>query len=443
MTDTPVPSVLIRLKAATPPHLRAAHGVELSIPQTAGRNALRKLLQHLLPSTDADIPDFHFLAAGEPLRTTLDKFLTRRNLSSEATLEITYYLPLPSPTLQGSTKASSEWLSSLSTHPTSTDPFILVGSFSGAPAVLHGADTIVSEDSLLSVAHDAPIKAVTWLPDGTRFVSAAQDQTARVWTFDMQNRRAEPVAVFRTDDGGDAAGVTAAAASAMGERQAVALGGEDGTIWIIPHIPVSDVNVQDEKREGDVLDQVAQARKRKTPHVDRLLALRVGCSSTALPVSRVRWRGSGVVSAGWDAVVREWDVERCELCTTMPSGGKPLTDVAVGQGCHVTSAVDGGVRVVDARDGQGVVAACGRRATHNGVVAAVEWLEMERSVVSAGFDGSVRLWDLRAMLAPARAVANVHGGGKALALATGMDEGDERKAIFSGGSDGRVARLTV
>ncbi|CDF37251.1 unnamed protein product [Chondrus crispus] len=103
----------------------------------------------------------------------------------------------------------------------------------------------------------------------------------------------------------------------------------------------------------------------------------------------------------------------------------------------LVSAVDGGVRLVDAREGKGVVAACGRKGAHRGVVTDACWMVAGKSAVSGGGDGSVRLWDVRALMTPAHIMERVHEGGKSLAVAAAGEE------VFSAGADGKVARFRV
>lgn len=436
-TDIPTeaPSVHIRLKAAVQdPSLRAAHGVELSVPQTLGRKGLRKLVLHLLNEPDSR-PEFHFLAAGEPLRTTLDKFLVRRSLSAEATLELTYYLPLPAPESRNPNAASEEWLSDVDVVKSANlpDPLVLAGSYSGSPSVFTGEEEIISEDAIQDFAHAAAIKGIAWLPSHSHYVSVSNDQTVRLWSFNLAERATTPIATFRSDEAGAPLAFDSIAVSSQvsGKPCAAAMGGADGSVWVIPDLLAQG--------EHSTEQQPSSGAKRKCRDENVLSASRIGLTSADLSVSSVQWDGEDVVTAGWDSLVRRWDVDACTTKISIPCGGKPVTSVSVSDTSMLVSAVDGAVRLVDARDGKGVVAACGRKSAHHGVVADACWLTPAQSAVSAGLDGSLRFWDMRSMLTPAQVVENAHGpGGRCLAVAAVQK--DDSFHVFSAGSDGKVGR---
>lgn len=429
-----VPSLHIRLKAATPAEFRGAHNVELSIPRTAGRNALRKLLYHLLTLPESSQPDFEFLADGEQLRTTLDKFLQRRSLSAEGTIDVTYYIPIAEPRSETPIQASNEWLSSVCVLPGDSngkgEAFALVGSYSGMPAAYRGELPIVEEAKCLGVKHAAPIKAVAWLRDGHHFITASQDQSVRLWAVSDGDASATPVATFRTEDSGDPISLGAAAVSAVGTERA-ALGADDGSVWVLP-----DLSADGPRGAQDGV-------KRKTSDSATLSAVRIGGAASPLPVSGVQWRGDDVVSAGWDAMLRVWNVEACVASLNIPCGGKPVMDVDVAEHVLMVAAVDGAVRICDARDGRGVVAACGIKGSHDGVVSGVRWLESGRNGVSCGLDGTVRFWDTRAMLSPARIVENVHDGERCLAVDALRRQEAGAWQVFSAGADGKLARIAL
>lgn len=420
------PTVLIRLKCGVNDvSLRPAHGVQLSVPQTLGRKGLRNLVLHLLDDPESR-PDLHFLAADEPLRTTLANFLTRRKLSAEATLDLTYYLPLPSPRPDQPLQASEDWLSAIDAASVAGEaqPLVLVASYSGRPSVFRGEETVISEDQVTADAHATAIKGVAWLPGCENFVSASSDQTVKLWS--LRDGAAHGVAQFRSEEAGPPVAFESVATQA-GVSPAVAMGGADGSVWVI-----ADALAQLEGRPV-----AAAGGKRKAPDGVALTASKLGLTSTDLSVSSVQWSGKDVVTSGWDGLVRVWDVDGCATKVTIPSGGKPVTSVSVADTVMLVSAVDGAIRLVDAREGKGVVAACGRKGAHWGVVTDACWMAEGKSAVSGGVDGSVRLWDVRALMTPAHIMERVHAGVKSLAVAAAGGE------VFSAGADGKVARFRV
>lgn len=455
------PSLHIRLKAATPPHLRAAHNVELSIPQTSGRNALRKLVHHLLSSSlpdDSSKPDFHFLALGEPLRTTLDKFLERRQLTAETTLDVTYYLPLPEPERKSSVQASEEWLSSVAVFNTGSDLNVLVGSFAGLPSVHtcangnEGVVAIVDEGGIVKTAqgHTAPIKGVSWMRDGRRFITASSDQSARVWQLattentskddddDTENNyecECVPYATFRTEDCGQPVSLSAIAVDYSTTKDRALVGGEDGSVWLLPEIPAQSSSEQSLSK--------TQVLKRKRTDTSSIPAIRLGAGSPGLPTSAVAFReeDNSAISTGFDAMVRVWDAETSSEKVTAPAGGKPIYDIAVGKTYFAVAAMDGAVRLVDGRLERGVVGACGRKGAHEGIVTGVAWMEEGRNCVTGGVDGIVRVWDTRAMVTPVRVVKEVHDGRQSFAVDAIKKE--DTWCVFSAGADGKIARLSI
>lgn len=429
------PTLLVRFQAGPiPSNLRAAHGVQLSVPQTLGRKGLRNLIHHLLDLRDG--PDFHFLVGEDPLRTTLDKFLLRRNLTAEKTLELTYYLPLPAPTPSPPQKVSEAWLAAVdaTTAAPFRQPLVLVGAYSGTPSLHCGTEEILGEDVLREFQHSAAVKAVSWLPGASSFLTASHDQTARLWSFDVEEKAARSVAEFRSEEASTPVSfecVTVAKVTG-GERVAAALGAADGSVWVMPDLLANEEEVE----------QASVGVKRKAPSLRRMMATKVGVTSTDLCVSGVKWKGAVLVSGGWDALVREWDVEKCVANVSIPCGGKAVTSVLVDERVVLVSAVDGGVRLIDARDGKGVIAACGRRGAHRGIAADATWVRRGESAVSAGLDGSLRVWDLRSMLSPAHVVESVHGiGGKCLAVS--VAKCGEKLNIYSVGSDGQIGTQTI
>lgn len=451
---TDIESLHIRLKAATPEEFRAAHNVELSIPQTSGRNALRKLLQHLLSLTNESCPDFHFLAKNEPLRTTLDKFLERRNLTSEGTLDVTYYLPLPEPNQDEPIVSSSEWLSSVSACSINTNQpgiSVVAGSYAGVPNIHLFSDGKASSPTSLTpseeYAHKAPIKDVKWLTgDATRFITVSEDESARLWIVKNASdgdgiQSVTPCGMFKTGSIGQPTGLSAAAVDTKDIKNKTLIGADDGSIWLLPDMS----SISQESVTNSTIPSVKSTSsvKRKRVRMDTIPATRIGVGTESLSTNCVGWRDTEAISAGIDAMVRIWDVETCTEKLAVPGGGKSIMSISPAPTSIVVAAIDGAVRLVDGRQGLGVTAACGRKGAHRGIVNDVAWLEHDRNFVSAGFDGSLRFWDVRAVIAPIRTVTRVHGRSQCFAVDRVRHGDDASWKIFSAGADGKVARVTI
>lgn len=484
-------SVNICLKAATTERYRGAHGLKLSVPAGAGRKALRKLIHHLLQTslnveddddeeqgTTEDKPNFHFLADDEPLRTTLGAFLSRRGRSREETVMVTYYIPLPVPRVADEKKPSSNWLSSISVLEAPDDdskagsttefveglPLVLVGSYSGSTVVYRGGTEVVAENAVSKEAgrHSGPIKAVAWASN-REFVTASLDQTVRLWSMQVgpeygdSKGSARAVAEFRSEEVGQPVAFHSVAtrSDADSDNIRIATGGEDGSVWMLNHtteslkdVPVGKSASTQNGGEGDTV----KLGKRRRAALNALPATRVGAGTTQTAVTGLQWtQQNQLISGGLDGFVRVWDVEACALSTTVPCGNKSLLSLSLandadgeaatkGKMVIVVGAADGGVRVVDASGG-GMTAACGRKGAHNGVVTGVAWVHTDRHIASGGVDGSIRLWDVRAMAMPVRVVSNVHGGQASMAVA--VAQVPQGRSVYSVGADGRLVTLEL
>jgi WD40 repeat protein len=408
--------------------LRGADGAELTVPSRMGRKALRDLLHHLL-GLAAGGPDFHFLApGGVALRTTLAKFVARRGLSTETALVLTYYLPLPAPVRRDPVGVSKEWLADVAVFSggAAAEPLLLAASYSGCPTVSTPSAVLVAEDDVRGAAHGAPVKAVAWLEDGRGFVSAGHDEVAKLWSY--EGGAAAVCGVFRSDDVGATPFESAAATSCAG-KDIVALGGSNGSVWV----------VDDLSQCREAASPAAPAgSKRKHAGAAELSVRHLGVTSADLSVTCLRWRGDGaLVSAGLDGMVRVWDAGSAAVKLSVPGGGKAVTGLAESAASFVVSAADGAVRLLDARGGRGVVGCSGRGKGHAGMASGVTWIVPDASFASGGLDGSVRAWDMRALDTPVHVVDGVHGkDARSLGLALGTHDG--RATVFSAGEDGQI-----
>jgi WD40 repeat protein len=454
-TDVAPASIPVRLVASVSvPHLRAADAAELTVPAVMGRKALRDLLHHLLHLAEKPVeerPDFHFLVsqgntAGQPLRTTLAKFIAKRNFSTEAATVLTYYLPIPDPTRPDPVSPSVEWLSSIDVRVIAGGKsLLLAGSYSGIPSISTPSAVLVSEAKLRDGAHAAPIKAVAWIGEQcpSAFVSAGLDEVAKLWTHDAASNSASVCAVFRSDDVAHPTSFEAAAATTVSDKTLVALGATDGSVWVLDDIAerLSADGAPEAMEEAETAEN--DNAKRKHVDVPSISSQLIGTTSKNAAVTRVRWQdgsSGALVSAGYDGMVRMWDVDAGIVKLSIPAGGKALTGLALSgiNGTAVVAAVDGAVRLVDSRDGKGVVASSTRGKAHDGMATDVAWMMDGASFVSGGLDGSVRVWDLRGLEAPVHVVEGVHGARNVRSLSLGVAATNGRTTVFSAGEDGRL-----
>lgn len=438
--------IRIRLIAGVAdPVLRAADGAELRVPSRMGRKALRDLVHHLL-DCPSPRPDLHFLGPdGACLRTTLAKFVARRSLSTETNLSLTYYVPMPPPQRPDPVDASQEWLADISAFGFSSEvarePLLVAASYSGCPIISSPASIVVGEEGLQDGAHKAPVKGVTWLARGNAFVTAGQDGVAKLWSFedssDLGVASAVVAGVFRSEDVAAPCPFECTAACNISGRDVVALGGSNGSVWILDDVS----SASDIEKAGEAGDRA----KRKRADTVSLVARHLGVSSPDLGVTTLEWDGGkcdgSLVSSGLDGMVRVWDASAGAVSLSVPGGGKAISGLAVSRKCYLVAAADGVVRVLDGREGGGVVGVTGKGKGHSGMATDVTWMSEDESFASGGLDGSVRAWDMRSYEAPVHIVEGVHGrGARSLGLACAFHE--SRTAVFSAGEDGKIQTVS-
>lgn len=162
----------------------------LFVPVSLKRFGLSEIVNHLLGKNGEDeetkaIP-FDFLIDGVLLRTSIEEYLVKNGLSSEAFLSLEYTRAILPPSFLASFN-NDDWISSVATiNPNS--PAVKLSNLSlSAAKILSGSyDGIVRTYNLSGqvekqyVGHSGPIKAVEWISP-TRIVSAGNDRQIRLW----------------------------------------------------------------------------------------------------------------------------------------------------------------------------------------------------------------------------------------------------------------------
>ncbi|KAK6205535.1 ribosome biogenesis protein YTM1 [Scheffersomyces amazonensis] len=162
----------------------------LYVPASLKRYGLSEVVNHLLGregETDETKPiPFDFLIDGVLLRTSIQDYLTKNGLSSEAFLSLEYTRAVLPPSFLASFN-SDDWISSidtinpqsksvLSTNMTITQAKILSGSYDGIVRTYNMSGNVEKQ----YVGHSGPIRAVQWISP-TRVVSAGNDRQVRLW----------------------------------------------------------------------------------------------------------------------------------------------------------------------------------------------------------------------------------------------------------------------
>ncbi len=216
------------------------------------------------------------------------------------------------------------------------------GAAGGAPLALQAAAVLEG--------HTAGLEAITASPDGARAATAGWDGTLRLWSL---------AAALDPDAGAAAA---AAAGAAGGKR----------------------------RKKGDAAPPAVVG---VSVAADATLAGHAGC------VSCVAWPERGALfSGGWDHTLRRWDAESGACTQTLNNGGAKAVlalDARPGALLLAFGGAERAVRCWDPRASSTVATLS--LSSHVAWVTAVRWCPWaEHHLLSASYDGSMKLWDVRA-----------------------------------------------
>lgn len=170
------------------------------------------MVNTLLKETDSKRKkvEFDFLVLGEFLRVPLGEHLKERVVSFEDIIEVEYVERFPSPEPQDCL-LHDDWVSSLKTR----DNFVLTGCYDNTVNIW----TTSGKHILTIPGHEGPVKAVCWVSLDDKigvFVSSAQDQTVRIWEWNIESNSVECIQVCK----GHERGVDAVDVSPSGKKMA-------------------------------------------------------------------------------------------------------------------------------------------------------------------------------------------------------------------------------
>ena len=402
------------------------------VPANLKRYGLSQIINHLLDASPAT--PFDFLIDGAFLRSSLDSYLSQSGLSSESVITLEYVRAIVPPKFQAAFQ-HDDWVSSVSVHGGGGDGGgrILSGSYDGIARVWNLSGRVLAE----APGHVSAVKSVKWLGgDGARFVTAGMDRSLRLWAFE--------------DDAEEesAAGKVTATAQLLGHKATVEdvvvdptsgrmlSASVDGKVGLWTCIPS-----ESPAAPKDVLPP--KPKKRKTSSAGSApqygpLGLLSGHSS---PVSGVAFDPKDptvAYSVSWDHTIRTWDLATRSLVDTrttqypllavcpLPS----LSLLACGSSArHIT--------LHDPRASAATVSTSTLRGHSNAVVALCANRDSQWQMVSAGHDGTLRIWDVRATASGSMYTIKREGEGL-----TGKEKVFDvewsQVGIVSGGEDKRV-----
>ncbi|CAL9737352.1 ribosome biogenesis protein Ytm1p [Monosporozyma servazzii] len=159
-------------------------------PISLKRYGLSEIVNHLLES-EKPIP-FDFLIDGELLRTSLQDYLVKKGLSSEASLTVEYTRAILPPSYLSSFN-NEDWISSLDVD--NESKYIVSGSYDGIVRTWDMSGKVQKQYS----GHSGPIRAIKVI-SSTRIVSSGNDRTLRLWKTKNDDLKAIPQDIDDEDD---------------------------------------------------------------------------------------------------------------------------------------------------------------------------------------------------------------------------------------------------
>ncbi|ETW04165.1 hypothetical protein H310_04517 [Aphanomyces invadans] len=399
----------IRVKFVTKnPAIRVTE-TPFAVPIKLARAGLSQVVNHLL-NTTAPKP-FDFLIDNTFLRTTLEKYVVTNHLTDEAVLTLEYVEAHLEPE-ESQSQNHPDWISAVS----SFNDIVVTGCYDGILRVFAASGELLGS----AKAHDSVIKSISIHQNV--IVTGSKDLKANVWTWDATNKALTLVGV----NVGHANSVDAVAVY----DQTVVTGSWDNTVrvWSVPGESSQDVD-----------DDVAVTKRQKTNSKVAKAKVTEQQASTILPghtaavlaVAVDPHQAHFLYSGSMDRSIKLWDLTT-ERCTQTMTGSSTLSDISVSTNGTILSAhPDNHIRLWDPRAAKaGTTLVQATFSSHKQWVSAVEWSPSHaHHFVSAGYDGSVKLWDSRSSIPLFTLAAHT---GKALDVAWLPNP---KPAFVSGGED--------
>mmetsp|Transcript_21850 Transcript_21850/g.38993 ORF Transcript_21850/g.38993 Transcript_21850/m.38993 type:complete len:493 (-) Transcript_21850:57-1535(-) len=439
MADT---QVLVKFVTKLPQAFKVPE-TGIAVPPDIKRYGLSQIINHLL-ELDPHRP-FDFIISGELLRATLKEFLTEKNLSAETTLEIEY-VPAVIPPKQKESSPHDDWVSCVDGSRANIG--IISGSYDGLIRIFDHSLSIKSSFR----AHSAGVSAARLLPSlrdpnsttasANLLATAGKDHLVKVWSLgsatDAPDGKNGPqttrcVAIFE----GHTDAVEALAVSPSGDHLLSA--GVDGRVLLWS--AGADLLTQRPDGSSSAANPPSAKKKRKTETAPAASAdAGAGGALNSAPlevleplrpfeghshaVSSLAWPNAlTFYSAGWDHSIRQWDVEMGANVATY-NGSKALYAVAASPSQPSTVAFGGAdkaLRLWDSRSGRGESINVRGVGLHDSWISSIRFYGDNSSgathkkngegalnvgslapqsgteylLVTASYDCTVKLWDIR------------------------------------------------
>eukprot|EP00761_Pharyngomonas_kirbyi_P007031 gb/GECH01007040.1/.p1 GENE.gb/GECH01007040.1/~~gb/GECH01007040.1/.p1 ORF type:complete len:464 (+),score=94.45 gb/GECH01007040.1/:1-1392(+) len=364
-----------------------------NVPITLTRFGLSEIVNHLL-GNEKPTP-FDFLIDGIFLRSNLENFLDKQNLSHERVVSIEYVEAQPAPK-EVKSIPHDDWINSVSVvnkrissqeqNPQETDQqYVVTGCFDGLCRVID-----MESFEIKSMAkHPTAVKKVATVSSSfsndnpvITVLTSCKDEFGRVWKYD-ENKEHMKLDSFLS---GHESTVQTIESNPTGSLAVTGSWDNNIKIWD------TSGNDQASKSKRRRLNKDADDDSDDVSHQEAIGTLQGHQSVvSALAFGKAP---NILYSASWDHSIRLWDIY-AGISVSKMNGSKVTSELSVVQSDDtvLSGHTDFAVRLWDPRV-ENKVARVFR--SHAGIVRSVQWCESHPyQFVTAGDDSRMKLWDIR------------------------------------------------
>ena len=393
-----------------------------TVPADATRYGLSQIVNHLL-ELEKVVP-FEFLVNDEMLCASLGSHVSSRAISTEGVLAIEYF-PAALPPTPRDDLVHDDWISCATAIGPSSMPkrgmpspssgtegwVVASGCYDGLVKFWNGSGEVVRQ----FVAHEYAIKSCAAI-GGIQYLTTADDGSVHVWDVahveDASNGQ-DVGLVARL--AGHRSSVESSSVRPDGERCVTSGWDKDILVWKSGESLASDAANAEPSEPGPKRKKGGSSK----PAGGSLSSLEGKIAEAAVmdpigtlsghtqAVSGLKWvADEQLVSCSWDHSVKVWDVEmetvldsfthnKVIYCVDTPNTDAHANVIAFG-------GAEKGIRLWDRRENQKQTAftrALQSLESHTRWVSDIQWHPTsEHTILSASFDGSIKLWDVRSTI---------------------------------------------
>ncbi|KAI8828429.1 WD40-repeat-containing domain protein [Chytriomyces cf. hyalinus JEL632] len=394
--------------------------VLLMVPTHLRRFNLSEIVNHLLNNNDKKVP-FDFIIDGKFIRTSLQEYLDKYNISAENTVDVEYVLSSVPPKPTGAMD-HEDWVSCIA-GPALTSS-IATSCYDGNVRLWSLTGSCIA----VLKKHERSVKSVAWLSgnaDHSRLISGGEDQSVYGWDYDAKSNKTR-VSFECVGHKGSVDGL-----AVNQSRTQFASASFDSTIKLWNVDSTDEESSQANETMGSKRKRLEDAViTRKIPVLS--MEAHVG-PVTSICFSKTEGSDNTLYSGGSDHTVRIWDMEKGRNLHSMGCEKVILAlDHSKNSGLIVTGHTDNFIRLWDPRDQTGLVVKM-KLTSHKNWVPAVTWSPTSPyTLASGGYDSTIKVWDIRSTT-PLHTLSAVNEGKKKV-LALAWEDG----LLFSGGEEGKV-----